>query len=144
MRKVTVTLATQEYVIVERPTRKNEAWRKRLEKEIAPIVEVIKDVNREEISMENAHNLAPAAQQVLEVAMKSPAKIRDLVIAYSPELEKQKEALLDEAYDSEFMDAFIQILGLAYPFGGILPVIQRLSQNGDLTEEETGQEMPQT
>lgn len=138
MKTLKIVLGGKGYEIAELPTRKNEVWRQILETKLNPIIDIIKGLAAQELSVDNALQIAGPVEEVIKIAMASPVEIRDMVISYSPVLEKSKEKLLDTAYDSEFTSAFMEILGLAYPFGAVAKALGGLSPNGDLKPEIPG------
>lgn len=130
MKTISVKFGKKAYKIQERPTRANEAWRAELEEQLDPIIDILKGLAREELSVENVDSLAAPVEQVTRIAMGSPVKIRNLVIQYSDDLEADRDWLLDNAYDSEFVEAFLKVLGLAYPFGGMAKILKTISGSG--------------
>lgn len=130
MNQIEVELGGRTYTILELPTRKNEAWREGLEEILDPLIGVLKGVSGLEVTGSNLAEVMPSAEMIAKVAMKSPELVRDLVLSYSPDLDNERDRLLDEAYDSEFVAAFTKILGLAYPFGGLAQAVRKLSDLG--------------
>lgn len=130
MNTVKVRFGDRSYDVQELPTRLNELWRGELEEQLEPIIDIIKGLAREELSVDNVGNLAGPVEQVTKIAMGSPVTIREMALSYSEELEADREWLLDNSYDSEFVEAFIKILGLAYPFGGMVKILKTISQPG--------------
>ena len=63
--------------------------------------------------------------------------IREMVFNYIPALQEDRDYALDNGLDSEFLAAFVQVVKLAYPFGGIAQMVtgaigavnQRTSKN---------------
>lgn len=130
MRTVDIELGNIEYQIAELPTRKNEQWRQELETVLDPLLAVFGEMSGVEVTGDNLAELIPSAELVAKVAMKSPDTIREMVFKYSPVLDKDREQLLDNAYDSEFVEAFTAILGLAYPFGGLVRAVRQITTTG--------------
>lgn len=143
MRQVTVTLANETYEIQELPTRLNEVWREDLEERLAPLVEAVKELAAAgDLDPAKALESSDEIERVIRIVLSSPVEIRDMVLAYSPELEGKRDHLLDNGFDSEFVEAFMQILGLAYPFGGLLTSLSNLSEAGRSRQENGGQKQP--
>jgi hypothetical protein len=127
MRTVTITLADTEYEVAELKSRQNRVWREKLEGHFQELADVLEDAPEMELS--DSQSLAKLVRTVGGKLLKSVDLITELVISYDPRLEQS----LDEAYDSEILDAFTSILGLAYPFGS---TIQRLAaQIGSLSNQ---------
>ena len=129
MQKVTVVLDEREYVIEEKRSRANRKWREQLEGAFAGLAGALEDAPETDVA--DGQALAGLVQRVSGTLLHSVETLTELVVAYAPELP------LDNAYDSEVLDAFTAILGLAYPFGsmvarvrsGITSFNQQMSQS---------------
>jgi len=125
-RTATIILADTEYLVTELKSRQNRAWRGQLEghfQELATVLESAPDTE-----LNDTQAVANLVRTVSGKLLHSVDLITELVVAYDPQL----ETAIDDAYDSEILDAFVAILGLAYPFGS---TIQRLvSQIGSLNK----------
>jgi hypothetical protein len=66
-------------------------------------------------------SLANVVRSVSGLLLTSIDTVKDLLASYAPSLP------LEDAYDSEIMDAFTEVLGLAYPFGSLLKKVRGLS-----------------
>lgn len=132
MRTEKITLSGVEYEIKELPTRKNAAWREMLQAELKPLAEMLTSgpIFKGDISNIPIVSILDMVQAVAGLLVQSADTIRSLVYAYAPAVASDAEAIEEGAYDSEFLDAFIQVLGLAYPFGSYVQIIKRLSQSG--------------
>lgn len=124
MEKTTVSLGGQESTVVELKRKANSAWRQRLQAEFADIAQLIGDLSN--IKIEDGEALKNVMVTVTSRVSSSLDTALELVIAYSPTLENDQERIVEEAYDSEILQAFIAILGLAYPFGSALSTISGL------------------
>jgi len=118
MRTAKVTLNDQEFEIRELRSRENAAWRKSLREpfdELARTLEGAPDV-----SLTDGSGIAGLIQSSAGLVVGSVDIVIGLVLAYAPEL----KTIAGEAYDSELMEAFGAVLGLAYPFGGVISKLQ--------------------
>ncbi len=119
MQDCTITLGEKEYVVKELPIRKNMAWRAQLAQpinEIMAIVERLKDLEISRLGdiLNLIQDLRPLLIQRLDEAS-------EWLISYSPELQKDKEYILDNAYESQLITALVEVLKLAFPFAKLLP-----------------------
>lgn len=127
MRTVEVTLDGESFTIQELRSRENRAWRQQLEGEFEELVGLLENAPETEIT--DAEALAGLVRSVSGKLLGSIDIIGELVVAYAPTL----ETAVADGYDSEIMDAFTKVLGLAYPFGPLmdrlLGIGQRLQRN---------------
>ena len=70
--------------------------------------------------------MADLVRSTSGMLLRSIDTVRELVVAYAPDLP------LD--YDSEIIDVFGAILGLAYPFGSLLPRLKALGSLASQTK----------
>jgi hypothetical protein len=121
MKSVEIELAGKQYVIQELPSRKNQAWRETLRGEFGELVDVLMRAPGIEVS--SAGGMAAVGQLMQIMVAKVTGAIdilRDRLIDYSPKLQADREHLLENGYDSEFMSAFVEVLRLAFPFGSVV------------------------
>lgn len=52
----------------------------------------------------------------------------DLVISYSPSLIAERDYILSEVYDSQIVDALVEVLQLAYPFGSLVSQLGKMGK----------------
>ncbi len=120
MKTVTITLDETEYQVEELRSRANAAWRAQLETHFEELAQALDGMGALELA--NGAALGGLVRTVSGKLLRSVTLVGDLVVAYAPQLEEARE----EAYDSELLDAFTQILSLAYPFGVILERARQL------------------
>ncbi|HUV93941.1 MAG TPA: hypothetical protein VMX14_03820 [Anaerolineae bacterium] len=121
MRKVKVTLNGQEFEIQELRSRANATWRKKLDEPFAELAKLLKGLPG--TSLTDGDALSNIVETVSGLLVGSVDTVVKLLIDYAPQL----EVASTEAYDSELLDAFGSVLGLAYPFGGILGRVTKLT-----------------
>lgn len=114
MRTITVILGGKEYTIRELPVRKNAAWRAELRKPFGEMATLIQEATNKELN--DGAGLAGVIREATGLVLGSVDTISDLVFAYSAELAAQRAAIEDELYESEIQEAFVGVLGLAFPF----------------------------
>jgi hypothetical protein len=128
-RSVTVKIAERDYEVQELRSRANEAWRKRLQEPFGALVKRLEGAGDTDIT--SPRELAALVQDTAGALLESPDTLREMLFAYAPALEGDRERILEEAYDSELLDAFVQVLKLAFPFGGIVDKLAGLARLGE-------------
>lgn len=120
MKSVTVTLDGVEYEIREKRHRANAAWRAELEQPIKQLLDIVSAAQGTEIT--DVPGLIAAFDAVSGTLLKSTDLLCDLLVSYDPAL---KDAV-ENGYDSEILDAFKEVLGLAYPFGNLIRAVKKI------------------
>lgn len=52
----------------------------------------------------------------------------ELVVSYSPSLTADRDYILSEVYDSQIVDALVEVLQLAYPFGSLINQLGKMGK----------------
>lgn len=132
MRKETIVLAGREFVVAELPAQKNGQWRSRLQLELAPVADALDKAPAMAQNMGSTpvSSLLDLVKGVGSTLLSSADTVREMVYQYAPNVAKERDVLEAEAYDSEFLDAFGKVLGLAYPFGSYVQMLSKFSQSG--------------
>jgi hypothetical protein len=112
MRTVVVTLDGTDYEIQELRSKANRAWREHLEAHFAELSDAL--VSAPDTDITDGVALAEMVRSVSGKLLHSVDIVADLVRIYDENLP------IDDAYDSEILEAFTAILGLAYPFGAVI------------------------
>lgn len=126
MKSVTVTIGGAEHTIRELPSRKAAAWRQGLQERLGDIAKLFESAPETDISSVTA--ISGLVQQLGTLVVRSPDTVIELLLAYAPQLEEALSG--EECYDSELIAAFIEVLRLAYPFGGLLNLVASLGSGG--------------
>lgn len=134
-RSVTVKIAGRSYEVTELRSRANEAWRKQLQEPFAGLVAQLEGAADTDLSSPRA--IAALVQDTAGALLRSPDTLRELLFAYSPALEADRERILAEAFDSELLDAFVQVLKIAFPFGGMVDKLAGLARLGQTARPTT-------
>ena len=116
---VTVILDEKEYTITEKRSRENAKWRRELGGPFAQLVDLLEA--GPDVELTDMQSLANVVRSVSGLLLTSIDTVKALLASYAPDLP------LDEAYDSEIMEAFTEVLGLAFPFGSVVNRIRGLS-----------------
>ena len=106
---VTVTLDGKEYTITEKRSRDNAAWRAKLEVPFQDLATLLESAPGTDLT--DGQSLAALVRSVSGMLLGSIEIVTGLLADYAPDLP------LEDAYDSEILEAFGAVLGLAYPFG---------------------------
>lgn len=128
MESVTLTLAGRVYTIDELPMRQNAEWRKQLEETFAPLLDTLDGLNQ--IELNTAADLQKLVGSLRGVILHAPDVLVGLLFAYSQELQSDQAFIEENAYESEMLAAFVEVLKLAYPFAGMLGLARQVQQNG--------------
>lgn len=123
MRTITVTLGDQEHTIKELKSRANAAWRGKLEEPFAEVASLLESAPGTDIS--DGAALGGLVRSVSGLLLRSIDTVTSLLVEYAPEL----AGPVAEAYDSEILEAFTSVLGLAYPFGSLVKRLRGVVAN---------------
>ena len=127
MRTVTVEIAGKEYTINEKKRKANAKWRASFQTQFTEIADLIEGLPAMELTTEA---VAQLIRQIVAKLGGSVDIMADLVFSYSPELSADKKTIEEDAYDSEIMQVFTEVLKLAYPFGSLAETLGALAQTG--------------
>ncbi len=136
MKITKITIAGKEYKITELPRKKNAAWRERVQGEFTEIADMVRG-----LPDQNVGSTAGVAGLIESFAKKLTGSVDilvDLIFSYSPALRKDAERIDEEAYDSEILEAFWAVAGLAFPFGSLIQRVRGLAERGQ-SQEPTGE-----
>lgn len=124
---VTVTLDGKEYTITEKRSRENAAWRKLLEEPFQELAGLLESAPGADLT--DGQSLATLVRSVSGLLLGSIETVKELLGEYDPALP------LADAYDSEILEAFTEVLGLAYPFGSLLSKLRALGSQVGTTRQ---------
>lgn len=120
-----VNLAGKKYEIAPLPFKQSKAWRASLGKPITDLAEIL--VRADTLELNNAADLVKIIQLAQAYLLDSPDLIWEALCAYSPAIAADQEDLEDGVYDYEIMDALVEVLKLAYPFGRLAAMFRSRS-----------------
>lgn len=123
MKTAKVTIAGSEYTIKELPIRKSVEWRKKVAAEWTELADALTSAGS--TSLSDISNIATAVQNVTSKVFESIEVVADLLFAYSPDLATDRKRIEAEGYESEIVDAFVEVIALAFPFSGKLRGLMR-------------------
>lgn len=108
---VSVKLGEKEYTIQEAGALRSRPWKQRLLDEIAPLLEKVKGAS--DIQFETAADLFQLMPLAKELLVDSAVTLLELLIAYSPTLEDDREYIEAHATDRQILAAFQEVVKLA-------------------------------
>lgn len=126
-KSATVTLGGQSYEIRALPIRQSKAWRAKLEGPFSELSNALEGAGSIELS--SGGDIARLVRTLSGTLIGSIDTLLDLLFAYSPELAADRDRIEDNAYDEEALDAFTEVLKLAYPFGQLLALVNGRTGN---------------
>jgi len=121
----TITLADRDYEIAELSAKHNAAWRRRLDEILTPLLDTVQNAGT--IRLDHRGDLTALIGRIRPLLFQSPELLTGLLFDYSPALARDRERIEADAYESELLGAFVQVLQLAYPFGGLFRLAANLN-----------------
>ncbi len=132
-----ITIAKREYDLSELPALDNSEWRQSLTEQYGTLIQQL--MSATDTQYDTPDGLAKLGNLGGALVVKLGGSIEDLrdrVIAYSPDLQRDRDYILKNGYDSEFLKAFVEVIKLAYPFGGLSQMMTAaLRQLGELSRQ---------
>lgn len=119
-----VTLGGETYTIVPLPIKQSHAWRDRLAVPFNQLTLALEGAADIEIKLSSADDIVALVRSLAGTLIGSIDTVLDLLFAYSPVLAEDRERIENEAYDTEAIDAFIEVVKLAYPLGRLVSGIR--------------------
>lgn len=123
---ITVKLGEKEYEIRQAGFRRSKPWKKRLLEEVKPLFEQV--AGAQDMQFETPADLLKLLPVAESLFVDGIETIGDLLIAYAPELEEDKEYIEEYATDKQIFQAFQEVLYLADFFGAIQLVNRQIGQ----------------
>ncbi|MEI8164809.1 MAG: hypothetical protein WCG26_00460 [Chloroflexales bacterium] len=112
-RTLTLTLAERDYAVPVAAIKQTRAWRAQLK---APLDDLLALVSTNlTVELAALSDLIGLADKFLPVLMDAPETLFNLLVAYAPLLEAEREFLEANAYDDEVVTAFLAVLKVVFP-----------------------------
>lgn len=125
---VAVELGGKSYEVAALTYRRSKEWREELSGVFDGLVRVLEGVEGVELSdLAGVGELVDVLRGTVLGAMDT---VLELLRAYSPAIEADIERIEEEAFDEEILDAFVEVLKLAYPFGRLGTIVSGLETMG--------------
>lgn len=116
MKKITITLGEKEFTITERPRKSNKEYRDWLvNQKLQPLMAEVERAMAANIGSLQTIAIVKALISKIGVSIDD---IADAVFSY-PTPKPWSGADEDNAYDSQIVEAFAEVLKLAFPFGSL-------------------------
>lgn len=116
MKTETVILGEKEYTLRELPIRPARQFREALARHFGDFVDLVEtSPNVELTDMKAVSGLLRTLSSTL---LESVDTALELLLQYSPELQKDRDYIENNAVGSQVVDAFVAAVGLSFPFFG--------------------------
>lgn len=122
----TVRLGEREYTIQTAGFVRSRPWKKRLLEEIKPLFERLNGAS--EMQFNTAADLFKLFPLVEDLFINGLETVFDLLIAYAPDLEADKEYIEAHATDKQILAAFQEVVKLTDPFGFATQLNRRIGR----------------
>lgn len=123
---VTVKLGEREYLIKQAGFLRSKPWKQRLLNEIKPLFDTLNGAPDLEFnSPADLVKLLPLAETLLVEGVET---IYSMLLAYSAELEADREYIETYATDKQIVKAFTEVVLLADPFGVVSQLNRKLGR----------------
>ena len=122
MKSVTITLDGKEHIVQELRHRENRKWRAEFKKILEGFTAHLDKFG--DVSTANMPELVDALNVLIGYGVGSFDVACELLVLYDPELTH----VMDDVYDSEVLDAFKEVLSLAFPFGNLPQELRQIGQ----------------
>lgn len=104
------------HTVQELRPRENAAWRQRAEAELEGLLTLVGTLP--DVELERPEDLVGLFRQAAPAFLGAVGQVHALCVAY--------DGAFEAAYESEALDAFPEVLALAYPFAGLVERAQSL------------------
>jgi hypothetical protein len=121
---VVVKLGEKEYTIQQAGFLRSKPWKKRLFEEIKPLFERLSGAS--DIKFDSASDLFQLLPLAEDLFVNGIVTIYDLLIAYSPILEEDRQLIEAHATDKQILAAFQEVVKLSDPFGVVSQLNRRI------------------
>ena len=119
---VTVKLGGKDYPLVPASIKRSKAWRKHFQEKFDMLADTFKQVANREVT--DIASITRLFDVIRDVGLNSTDHIVDLLFEYAPNLQNDRPIIEEHATDEEAVAAFMEVLKLAYPFGGLVTLVR--------------------
>jgi hypothetical protein len=123
MKQIMVTLGGREFEIRPLSIKKSREWRQKLSGPFQDLAGTLQ--NADQIELTNPADVANLIELVKERLIDAPDLVFELVCEYAPAIAADRTWIEENANDEEAMEALIEVLKLAYPFGPLTRFFKR-------------------
>ena len=130
---VMVELGGKSYEVRQLPVGLSKAWREAFAGKIESLIGTVQATGEMmQVSLTDGAQLGRSVAQLGSLLMSNVGPtllgsvdlMLGMVAAYCPEIKGDLKRIELEAFDDEVMGAFVEVVKLAYPFGGILELVR--------------------
>lgn len=120
-RQVNVKLGERDYTINTLPIGRSKIWRESLAQPFGELTNALQTASIVEINQFG--DIAGLVRQLSGTLLGSVDKMLDLLFQYSDTLAQDRAYIEENAFDDEALEAFTEVLKLAYPLGQLVGVV---------------------
>lgn len=134
MREIKLTLGSEEFTVRELSARKNSEWRKQLD---VPFKAMLQAIGSADEQINSTADIPGVLTRIQDLLIANADLVPDIVISYSSALEEKRAWLDENATESEFLEAFMQIARIAYPTDFFIQQVGEMRKLGSLRQQIT-------
>jgi len=123
----TVKLGGREYNLARLPLRQASAMRRKINEQLEPIAKLAESAP--DIEIRDVKKVSELIDSLRVILVNSIDVLFELLCEYSEDIKKDKDLLLDNAYDDEVIQAAIVMIQQLFPFGNLLSKLSGLAEN---------------
>jgi hypothetical protein len=120
-RQVKVKLGDRDYTIDMLPIGRSKVWRESLALPFGELTQALQTASVVEINQFG--DIAGLVRQLSGTLLGSVDKMLDLLFQYSDTLAQDRAYIEENAFDDEALEAFSEVLKLAYPLGQLVAAV---------------------
>lgn len=121
MRTAKLSLGGKEYEVPQLAIKPARAWRAKFRAFVGGITDAMASFS--DVKLDSVEDLGKAIPAIMGVALDKLDEVTELVLAYSPELERDRTRIEQNATDEEMIVAFMEVARLAFPLEQIVAAI---------------------
>jgi hypothetical protein len=119
-----VNIAGREYEIAALTIRQSRAWRTELESLFDGVASIL---SSGDTRITDKGSVQALLGQLKDLIVRAPDKAAELLYRYAPNIAADKEHIEENGFDEEIIAAFLEVLKLAYPLGGLTRLLSGLA-----------------
>lgn len=116
MRTEIITLGDRQYTLKEMPLKPARAWREQLRQQFSSFIGLVEGAP--DVDIANTRAAASLLRTLSATLLDSVDLALELLLQFSPDLERDREYIENNAVGSQVVDGFLAAIALAFPFFG--------------------------
>lgn len=116
MRTEIITLGERQYRLKEMPLKPARVWREGLRQQFSSFIGLVEGAP--DVDIANTRAAASLLRTLSATLLDSVDLALELLLQFSPELERDREYIENNAVGSQVVDSFLAAIALAFPFFG--------------------------